>query len=101
MKQNCYALIVVLDPRMSENSVKDLILKVKNMISSVGGEILTEDNWGIKKVAHPIKKNREGLYYFMKIKIDGSKISELRYNLKVSDGILRASVIKSSIEVVK
>jgi len=101
MKQNCYDMVIILDPKISENNLKDLILKVKNMISSVGGEILTEDNWGIKKLSHPIRKNYQAFYYFMKIKLDGSKISELRYNIKVTEGILRSSIIKSFIEVVK
>jgi len=101
MKQNCYDMVIVIDPKLSENSIKDLILKIKNMISSVGGEILTEDNWGMKKLSHPIKKNREALYYFMKLKLDGTKIAELRYNLKVTDGILRTNIVKSFIEVIK
>jgi ribosomal protein S6 len=55
----------------------------------------------MKKISHPIKKNREALYYFMKLKLDGTKIAELRYNLKVTDGILRTNIVKSFIEVVK
>jgi small subunit ribosomal protein S6 len=101
MAQNCYDIVIIIDPKLTENNIKDLITKAKKVISSAGGEILTEDNWGIKRTFHPIKKNRDGFYYFLKAKIDGSKIKEIRYNLKVTEGILRATLVKSIIEVVK
>lgn len=101
MKINCYDIVIILDPKQSETNIKDLIAKVKKIISSMGGEILTEDNWGIKKLSHPIKNNRDGIYYFMKVKMDGSKNTEIKHDIKVIDGILRMSIIKSMIEVVK
>lgn len=102
MKVNCYDIVVVVDPTLSENAWKDLISnKVKKLISSMGGEVLTEDNWGIKKFAHPIKKHNEGLYYFIKAKLPGNTVKDITYNLKITEGILRISIIKSLLEVAK
>lgn len=101
MKINCYDIVVILDPKQSESNIKDLLTRVKKVISSMGGEILTEDNWGIKKFSHPIKNNKDGIYHFMKVKMDGSKNAELKHDIKVINGILRVSIIKSMIEVVK
>lgn len=102
MKTNCYDIVIIIDPKLSENALKDLINnKIKKLISSMGGEILTEDNWGIKKLSHPINKNKDGFYYFIKAKLKNDSIKEINYNLKITDGILRASIIRSMIEVVK
>ncbi|HOJ86482.1 MAG: 30S ribosomal protein S6 [Elusimicrobiales bacterium] len=101
MTVNCYDIVIILDPKLTENNVKDLITKSKKVISSAGGEILTEDNWGIRKISHPIKRNRDGFYYFMKAKLNGDKINEIKYNIKVMEGILRINLIKSLVEVVK
>lgn len=102
MKTSCYDIVIILDPKLSENTLKDLINnKVKKLISSAGGEILTEDNWGIKKLSHPINHNREGFYYFIKAKLKTETLKDINYNLKITEGILRASIIKSMIEVVK
>ena len=102
MKTSCYDIVVIVDPKLSENTLKDLINnKVKKLISSMGGEILTEDNWGIKRLSHPIKKKPDGFYYFIKAKIKPDAIKELNYSLKITEGVLRVSIIKSLIEVVK
>ncbi|MGC8866979.1 MAG: 30S ribosomal protein S6 [Elusimicrobiales bacterium] len=102
MKANCYDIVIVFDPRLSENTLKDLLTnKVKNLISSMSGEILTEDSWGIRRLSHPINKNKDGFYYFIKAKLDVTKIKDINYNLKITDGILRVSIIKSAIGVVK
>ncbi|NLH40094.1 MAG: 30S ribosomal protein S6 [Elusimicrobia bacterium] len=101
MTVKSYDIVIVLDPRLTENNLKDLITKSKKVISSMGGEILTEDNWGLKKLAHPIKNNRDGFYYFIKSRLDVEKIDEIKYNIRVMEGILRISIIKSNVEVVK
>lgn len=102
MKATCYDIVIILDPKLSEAALKDLLnTKVRKLISSMGGEILTEDNWGIKKLSHPIKHNREGFYYFIKARLKPENLKEINYNLKITEGILRASIIKSMIEVVK
>lgn len=96
-----YDLVVIFESKLSENALKELINKVKKIISSMGGEILTEDNWGIKRFAHPIKRNRDGFYYFMKTKLPPDKIKEIIYNIKVTEGVLRVNLLKSMVEVVK
>lgn len=101
MTVNCYDIVIVIDPKLTENNIKDLITKTKKVISSAGGEILTEDNWGIKKISHPIKRNRDGFYYFIKAKMNGEKIKEIKYNIKVIEGVLRITLMKSLVEVVK
>ncbi|MEF3279416.1 MAG: 30S ribosomal protein S6 [Elusimicrobiota bacterium] len=101
MTVKSYDIILVLDPKLTENNIRDLITKAKKLISSMGGEILTEDNWGIKKITHPIKGNKEGFYYFIKVKMNGDKNTEIKYNLKITEGIIRVNLIKSKIEVVK
>ncbi len=97
MNINSYDIVISIDPKLTDNSSKELLSRIKKIISSAGGEILTEDSWGIRKLAHPIKKNKEAFFYFFKVKIDGSKIKDLRYELKITEGILRATIVKSQI----
>lgn len=102
MKTACYDIVIITDPKLNENALKDLINnKIKKLISSMGGEILTEDNWGIKKLSHPINKNKDGFYYFIKAKLKNDSIKDLSYNIRITEGVLRVSIIKSLVEVVK
>ncbi|MCX7905147.1 MAG: 30S ribosomal protein S6 [Elusimicrobiales bacterium] len=102
MKTNCYDIVIILNPELTENSLKDIISnKIKKTISSMGGEILTEDNWGIRKLSHPINKKKDGFYYFIKAKLKADSIKDINYNIRITEGVLRVSILKSAVEIVK
>jgi small subunit ribosomal protein S6 len=96
-----YELVLILNPQLSENQIKETLEKSKKIISSNQGEILTEDMLGRKRFYHQIKKNRDGFYVYMKFKAPTSSIKEINYNLKVQENILRVSIINAAIEMVK
>lgn len=96
-----YELIVIYNPQLSDNQVKEALEKTKKIISSHQGEILTEDTLGRKKFTHAIKKNRDGFYYYMKVKGNPEAVKELNYNLKLQESVLRVSIISASLEPVK
>ena len=56
--------------------------------------IVNEDNWGLKKLAYPIKKKSTGFYYLFEFKAEGSVIAELEIAYKRDERLLRFLTVK-------
>jgi small subunit ribosomal protein S6 len=47
------------------------------------------DDWGIRKLAYPIKKSARGRYYYLRFDGDSALIFELERRLRLDDKVLR------------
>ena len=59
-----------------------------------GGEVLKKDDWGMKKLAYPIKKTFKGHYVFFDIASLPENIAECERLLKIDENVLRYLVVK-------
>lgn len=62
---------------------------VKDLITSLKGEIATENKWGKKTLSYPIGKNKFAFYFNYQINIDKKNIQELKKKLNFEDKIMR------------
>jgi len=92
-----YELVFVVDPRVSDEDVVTLTQEYKQMISAGGSEIVTEENWGRRKLAYPINKLSEGKYVFLGITSGGGKTSlpEVEHRMRQNDKILRYLTVRT------
>ncbi|MFC1679059.1 30S ribosomal protein S6 [Elusimicrobiota bacterium] len=88
-----YETVIVVHPRLSDPEIADFADKTKLMITKDGGEILSEDRWGRRKLAYPIRKSREGYYIYMKYKAKGSLVMKMGQQFRIQDHILRALTV--------
>jgi len=87
-----YETMIILNPALEEESRKELIEKFKGIISSMG-EVEEVNEWGLRKLAYPINKNREGYYLVINFKGEADLPKELERNLRISDEVMRYIVI--------
>lgn len=88
-----YETVVVVHPRLSDAEIADFADKTKQMITKDGGEILSEDRWGRRKLAYPIKKSREGYYLYLKYTAKGSLVHKMGQHFRIQETILRALTV--------
>ena len=50
-----YETVFILTPVLSDGQMKETVDKFRKMISDSGGEIVHEENWGLRKLAYPIQ----------------------------------------------
>ncbi len=91
---NFYENIIILDPNSAEKSVEETLEKVKNLIVQKGGEILKSENWGRKKLAYEIKKQKTGIYILLFFKAPSDTIGDLEKFYKLLDPLLKFLIIK-------
>ncbi|MDD2736320.1 MAG: 30S ribosomal protein S6 [Desulfuromonadaceae bacterium] len=84
-----YETIFILQPELSEDDIKSVTAKAQDVISSYKGECLRMDDWGIRKLAYPIKKAARGRYYYLRFDGGSTLIAELERRLRLDDKVLR------------
>ena len=91
---NQYETVFICTPVLSEPQVKEAVKKFRDIITSNGGEMLHEENWGMKKLAYPIQKKSTGFYQLFEFKADPSFISKLEVEFRRDERIIRFMTVK-------
>lgn len=84
-----YETIFILQPELSEDDIKSVTAKAQDVITTFKGECLRMDDWGIRKLAYPIKKSARGRYYYLRFDGNSALIAELERRLRLDEKVLR------------
>jgi small subunit ribosomal protein S6 len=95
---NTYELMLIINPQISDTEVGEAVEKAKKILTDEKAEVLAEDRLGRKKFAHPVGKNRDGFYVYMKVKAAPESVKAINHNLKLQETILRAMMMKAAAE---
>ena len=58
-----YETVFIATPVLSDAQMKEAVAKYTGFIKENGGEIVYEEDWGLRQLAYPIKKRTSGFYY--------------------------------------
>jgi small subunit ribosomal protein S6 len=88
-----YETVFILDPKLDETQVKDEIGKVRDLISSLAGEVIGVEPGGKRKLTYEIKGNREGYYTLITFMSEPSSIVEIERSYKLNENVLRHVIV--------
>ncbi|PKM88058.1 MAG: 30S ribosomal protein S6 [Firmicutes bacterium HGW-Firmicutes-12] len=88
-----YELMYIIKPDLDEEKLQAVMDKFSNIITNEGGEIITADKWGKRRLAYEIKDYREGIYILVNFKGEVGTPKELDRVMKITDDILRFMII--------
>ena len=91
---NHYETVFILTPVLSEAQIKETDDAFKKVITDNGGEILHEEDWGLKKLAYPIQKKSTGYYHLFEFKSEGSLIEKLELQYRRDERIIRYITVR-------
>ena len=91
---NYYEILYILSPALSEVEREELVKKLNAFIEQKGGEVVSENRWGMRTLAYPIKKHTSGYYILTYIKLPPENLSELEYFMRINEGFLREMILK-------
>lgn len=91
---NNYETVFILTPVLSEAQVKEAVGKFRDFIKEHGGEIVHEEDWGLKKMAYPIQKKSTGFYYLLEFKAEGEVVDPLEVQYRRDERVIRFMTIK-------
>ena len=89
-----YQSVLILKPDIDEARVAEALEKIGEFIKSNGGASLRIENWGKKRLAYRVKKNRFGIYLNLYHTLESAKVVELETKYKLYDLIIKYMVVR-------
>jgi small subunit ribosomal protein S6 len=86
---NQYETVFIVTPVLSDDQVKEAVNKFKTILTQGGAEITLEENWGLRKLAYPIKHKTTGFYNLIEFKAEGALINKLETEFRRDEKIIR------------
>lgn len=84
-----YELICIIQPDLDETAFKGAVERVQGWVTEAGGSVDKTEVWGRRRLAYPIRKQREGQYVLMNVTLDPASTSELERNIRFLESVLR------------
>ncbi len=91
---NHYETVFILNPVLSDVQVKETVKKFEDYLVSKGAEMISKEDWGLKKLAYTIQNKKSGFYHLFEYKVDGQSITPFELEFRRDDSVMRYLTVK-------
>ena len=84
-----YETVFIATPVLSEQQMKEAVAKYTKLIADNGGEVVYEEDWGLRQLAYPIQHKTSGFYYLIQFKAEPTFIATLETQYFRDERIIR------------
>lgn len=89
-----YELGFILHPEVSEEQSNAILERIQQIVNNHDGQVVRITQWGRRRLAYPIRHQRDGFYVFFDMILTPETVSELDRNIKVTEEVLRHIIIR-------
>ena len=68
MEENYYESVVLIEPSLGEEELGRVVDEIKARIERYGGEIIREEDWGLRDLAYELNKRTRAYYRIFTVK---------------------------------
>ena len=91
---NKYESVIIINPSLDEQGIKDVITKFTDLINNNNGKVENVDEMGKRKLAYEIRKQSEGYYVVYTFEANPEFIKELERIYRITDSIMKFITIR-------
>ena len=84
-----YEILVIVDPRPTDEEAAALLTQLGENLGSLGATVAKIDNWGKRRLAYDINKQREGTYAVLEVSAEPTMVKEFERQLRLNENVLR------------
>lgn len=95
--EKVYELTVLFHPDLEIDLEKPL-KKLEGIITENGGKIVSQDNWGKRKLAYSIKKQDFAVYVLSEVEIAPANASKVQNLLNITDEVIRYLMVEKDLK---
>jgi small subunit ribosomal protein S6 len=89
-----YETTYILRPNTPNEGVAEVNARIKGVIEGMGGKVLKVDNWGKRRLAYEVAKERKGIYLYWLYLAQPGVVEETERNLRMLDSVIRYLTVK-------
>ena len=94
-----YELAILYDPGL-EIDLEKATSRIEKIVAENKGKIVKTDNWGVRKLAYPIKKHESAIYVFYTLELEPTSIQKLESTLHITDEVIRFMLTKPDLKAI-
>lgn len=84
-----YEVLLIIDPSLTDEEAIQLLTRLQENVKELGAEVRGVDNWGKRRLAYEIRKQREGTYAVLELFVEPGVLKEFERQLKLNENVLR------------
>ena len=92
--QQLYESIFIVRPSLPDEETHKLVEKMKGVLEKSGAALLKTENWGKKKLAYEVRRERKGVFVYFYFKSAGNAIEELERSYRLEDSVIKFLTVR-------
>lgn len=96
---NQYEVAVLYHPDL-EIDLEKASSRVVKIFTDNGGKVVSEDNWGKRKLAYNIKGNEHAVYVFYTVELPGESVRKVESTLNITDEVIRFLITRPDLKAI-
>ena len=89
-----YTGMYILKPTLTEEEIKANVEELNALFTSRGGEILSEEEWGLKDLAYEIDDFAKGYYVKFVVNANNEAVAEYDRICNIKEAVIRHILVK-------
>lgn len=82
-------MLVILNAALTDEESAALLTQLGETVKGLGAEVTKVENWGKRRLAYDINKQREGTYAIFEVSAEPAMVKEFERQLKLNETVLR------------
>ncbi|MDH3453627.1 MAG: 30S ribosomal protein S6 [Desulfuromonadales bacterium] len=88
-----YESIFIVHPDVVGDDQTAIIDKYKTILTDQGAEILKLENWGVRTLAYPVKKQTKGCYVLVIFDAESTVIAEFERRMRIDEKVIKFQTV--------
>ena len=89
-----YEMTLVVNATLEKAVLDKLLAKIKKLVTDSAGKVEKTEEWGKRILAYPLKKQKEGLYYFFELSLEKKDAPAIANKLQMEENLLRHLIVR-------
>ncbi len=86
--------LLLLSPELSVEERETILSAMDAVIAREGGAMITVDQWGMRDLAYPVRKQMRGFYVRLEYAAPAQLVAELERVLRITEGVFKFLTIR-------
>jgi len=94
-----YETIFIVNPDAATEVVEQAAGRICDAIKRLDGKLLRAENWGRRRLAYPVARQRKGVYIYLKYLGYTAMVAEVERNLRMLEPVIKFLTIRVDADV--